>query len=93
MIVYKKLLENNPEITRALTDYKSILLLNIKHGMTSRNSRKVFQNDEVKLFSKRNKIVLFVFLDNNIKRYDMWNTRKAERKLGFVLFSLNSFML
>ena len=61
--------------------------------MTSRNAGNVFQKWQVKLLSKRNKTVSFVFLDNNIKCYDLYNTQKAERKLGFASFSLNTFLV
>ena len=48
---------------------------------------------EVKLFSKKNKTVSLVFLDNNINSYGVWNARKAERKLGLVSFFLNTFLV
>ena len=48
---------------------------------------------EVDLFPKRNKTVSLVFLDDNIKRYDVKNTRKAERQLVFASFSLNTFLM
>ena len=48
---------------------------------------------EVNLFSKGNKTVSLVFLDNNIKCYDMWNIWKTERKLGFASFFLNTFLV
>ena len=56
-------------------------------------TQETFFRVEVKLFSQRNKTVSLVFLDNNIKRYDMQNTRKAKRKLGFASVSLNTFLL
>ena len=42
------------------------------------------------VFSKRNKTVSFVLLDNNRKRYDVLNTRKTERKFSFASFSLKA---
>ena len=39
--------------------------------MTSATQEKFFRRMEVKLFSKENKTVLLVFLDNNIKRYEV----------------------
>ena len=68
--------------------------MNINHGMASHNSREVFHKDgSVKLFSKTKKTVSLVFLDNNIKRYDVQNTRKAKRRRGFASFSLNTFLV
>ena len=39
--------------------------------MTSSNATKVFQKDGSEIFSKKNKTASSVFLDNNIKRYDV----------------------
>ena len=43
--------------------------------MTSRKARESFRM-EVQLFSKRNKTVLLVFLDNNRKPYGVWTLQK-----------------
>ena len=64
------MLKTKLETTYALIGLVPFIKLNRNHGMTSHNARKVFQKDESELFSKRNKTVLLMFLDNR-KRYDM----------------------
>ena len=63
-------IENKPKITHALIGF---ILLKIT-GQHHATQEKFFRKMEVRLFSKRNKTVSLVFLDNNKKCYDMLNT-------------------
>ena len=46
--------------------------------------KKIFGKMDESLFSKRIKRGSLVFLNNNRKRFDLVETRKAERKLGLA---------